>query len=79
MDKTKLKPCPFCGGEPKSCVRVNSYGTYDGNLLTLSAYIECTNCGISKRVKFDAHGKDFQTYTRAFENAISNWNDRYEE
>ena len=69
----ELKPCPFCGSEAKTIV---DYDTVGGGVFLLSAYVECTGCGVSKRVKFDASRKQFSDYINAFDKAINLWNHR---
>ena len=69
----KLKPCPFCGGEAKTIVDYNQCG---GNELIMSAYVQCSVCGIYQRVKFDAYQKEFSDFINVFERAISLWNQR---
>ena len=68
-----LKPCPFCGGEAKTVV---GYDTVGGGEFKLSAYVQCTVCGIYQRIKFDAYQKQFSDYEDVFERAISLWNQR---
>ena len=72
MEKA-LKPCPFCGGEAKTIVSYNECG---GDKLILSAYVQCSTCGIYQQIKFDGMNKTFADYYDAFERAISLWNQR---
>ena len=69
----ELKPCPFCGGEAKTIV---DYDTCSSDKLLMSAYVQCSVCGIYQRIKFDASHKRFEDFTDAFERAISLWNQR---
>ena len=48
MDKEKLKPCPFCGGEAKL---IEYYETCDGR-GDKSAKIKC-KCGLEMTLNFD--------------------------
>ena len=69
----KLKPCPFCGGEAKTIV---DYDTVGSGKFLMSAFVECTVCGIYQRIRFDASKKQFSDFTDAFDRAISLWNQR---
>ena len=70
-----LLPCPFCGGEPKNFVQGDSWG---GGDLKLSAYVQCTNCKVYKRVRFTCKESlsGFETFTDAFYKVIQDWNQR---
>lgn len=69
----KLKPCPFCGGEAKTIV---DYNKCSGNELILSAYVQCSTCGIYQKIQFDAMNKPFYEFEDAFTRAIFLWNQR---
>lgn len=69
----KLKPCPFCGGDAKTIV---DYDTVSRDKVLMSAYVQCTVCGIYQRIKFDATRRQFSDFTDAFDRAISLWNQR---
>jgi len=68
-----LKPCPFCGGEAKTIADYDSVGA---NEFLMSAYIQCADCGVYKRVKFNASSKQFSDYIYAFDQVINLWNQR---
>lgn len=70
MDKPKLKPCPFCGGEPKTMVKSNA-----NTIITVS--IRCKKCHA------EIHDSvidlcDLDTMQRAINNVIGAWNRRIE-
>lgn len=48
MAKTKLKPCPFCGGEPKT-----SFGSVPMSFSGYYYSIYCENCDISLEKRMD--------------------------
>lgn len=60
MSETKLKPCPFCGGEA---------------MLDREA-IFCDNCHVSMRIDDRLYNKEAETYKEAREQAIEAWNRR---
>lgn len=68
-----LKKCPFCGGDAVTKVDYTSCG---GDQLVLSAYIICKDCGVSKRVKFNALDKPFEDFYTAFDQVKTLWNHR---
>lgn len=45
MDEIKLKPCPFCGGEPKLVFEERSFD-YAPDLN----FVRCTECGSRGKV-----------------------------
>lgn len=50
---SKLKPCPFCGGEPR--IRHGKYSTGGGDVIrTVCVY--CDNCGCN--TEYSYHGED---------------------
>lgn len=73
----ELKPCPFCGAMPQC--GVDFYESFGGE-VKLAATVECTGCGISKRVVFKATNPishvSFIDYKNAFDSVIKNWNRR---
>jgi Lar family restriction alleviation protein len=44
----KLKPCPFCGGEPQ-IQQIDSVESLENAGAT---YIECSKCGVSSKLYF---------------------------
>ena len=80
MKLTKLKPCPFCGGEARFRILSNGYAGDDKN-ITFTA--ECPKCRISKGlgkniVKYD---EDLNILYAIDErpNVIEEWNKRIED
>ena len=73
----ELKPCPFCGAMPQCGV-----GFYEsaGSEVSLAATVECTRCGISKRIIFKATHPisyvPFADYEDAFDKVVKEWNRR---
>lgn len=57
---TKLKPCPFCGGEAEF------HKTIVPNTKTIGMFVQCINCGARTRYVIDLGDE----YT------IKNWNRR---
>lgn len=45
MNETKLKPCPFCGGE--ASLEQTGFGTTEYCSVRLSFSIRCKKCGAS--------------------------------
>jgi endogenous inhibitor of DNA gyrase (YacG/DUF329 family) len=72
----KLKPCPFCGKEPKTAI---NYFKVGGGELQLDFSVICPECKIARRVRDDVEGKEFETYEYYMNEAINLWNDRAEE
>ena len=72
----ELKPCPFCGTEPKTNVH---YWKCGGDELGLIAEVKCEQCGVSQSAVFDGENKSFDDYNNAFSLAISRWNTRIDE
>ena len=74
---SELKSCPFCGSIPQCGVE---YHSSCGTDVKLSAVIECTGCGIRKRVIFKATDYKlfvpFYDYDNAFAEVIKEWNKR---
>lgn len=69
MDKIKLKPCPFCGGEAFSHIAFESSGF-------LSLIVKCSQCRISKESVVKLNDADFNKMNMAMQNAADNWNKR---
>lgn len=69
MADTKLKPCPFCGGEA-NVVIAPMEGT---------AYVECKHCSAMMgryRKSGESDHKGFWTHFETQEKAIEAWNRR---
>lgn len=74
---TDLKLCPFCGSIP-DC-GVDFYESH-GSEVKLAAVVQCTGCGIYKRVIFKATDPvthvPFYDFDNAFNEVINEWNRR---
>lgn len=79
MTNYTLKPCPFCGAEPKYGTELNS--SY-GSKVYLSAIIRCPKCKIYKSVQFEAADDfdliPFEDFATNFDMVINAWNKRIE-
>lgn len=65
-----MKPCPFCGGEP----RLHREADYDWD----GAYfysIECKSCGAKSKQQYASKGNDCPEF---YESVRSYWNKRVE-
>jgi hypothetical protein len=73
----ELKPCPFCGCMPKCGTEF--YESH-GAEVKLAAIVECTGCGIKKRVIFKASEAvtyvPFFDFDNAFSEVFNEWNRR---
>ncbi len=71
----ELKPCPFCGGEPKLMVCDGS-GSYYSDIGTAAfcgremthKLIRCSKCGVRTKAYLTEKGL-FKAWNRRFENA----------
>jgi len=70
MPTPKLKPCPFCGGNPSSHAWVT-----DGGLKI--ALVQCRNMECLAKVKFDYYGEG-ETLDAIYSKAVTAWNRRAE-
>lgn len=71
MPETKLKPCPFCGKEPITKVKVCSgIGTSE-----IKYSVECRYCGIGISA-YISTCDSFTDAQSAMNRAIENWNRR---
>lgn len=72
-----LKPCPFCGSIPQCGTE---FYESRGSEVKLAATVECTGCGVRKRVIFKASDPaayvPFFDFDNAFDDVISKWNMR---
>ena len=69
---TKLKPCPFCGGEAELCT---SYGN-DGQVYYHTAFVKCTRCHAkTKTVITDG----YYGTTSTTRDVTDDWNRRVED
>ena len=74
--KEELKPCPFCGTEPKTAI---NYVRCGGEELTLAYSVFCPACKITKRFVINSEGLSFKEYVEAMNNVIIMWNCRVKE
>lgn len=71
MSETKLKPCPFCGKEPATKVKV-----YEGISSSKIKYsVECEYCGIGIGA-YITTCDSFDNAQSAMNRAIEDWNRR---
>ena len=68
-----LKRCPFCDGNAKSIIECDSLS---GSSFMVSAYIECSECGIHKRVRRNMRNTTFMDWYLMFEEVEKEWNQR---
>lgn len=76
MELTKMKKCPFCGGEPETIV---DYDRVGGDEFVLSAYVKCSKCSVYKRRVSNMKDAPFTAYEVLFNSVIADWNKRAEE
>lgn len=73
---SELKHCPFCGGNPKTEVRVTQKG---GDIDNVDFSVLCIECGICKTVRLKiARTCLFYDVEKALSQAIESWNKRAE-
>ena len=70
---TELKPCPFCGRDPRTSI---GWRTCDGYGLTLEFSVRCDNCGISRGWQEEVNNEVFDTYINSMNKALELWNER---
>ena len=70
MSETKLKPCPFCGGEIKGGVRLTGY------MKMNIQYIQCDTCGAKMESKYSTDNLSQTNLKVIMEELINNWNTR---
>ena len=74
---SELKSCPFCGCMPQCGVE---FYESCGAEVELAAVVECTGCGVKKRVIFKASEPisyvPFFDFDNAFSEVLSEWNRR---
>ena len=66
----KIKPCPFCGGEPKFRVDYGSFG-YTPNVI----HLICNGCGVDMKKIDDCEGLRSRTEEYKLD-LINMWNRR---
>lgn len=64
---SKLKPCPFCGGEARISTEydMDGFGTFH--------QVKCTQCGASSRQHFCSHGNEDPQY---YSEVREDWQER---
>ena len=67
----KLKPCPFCGGDPKTRVDY----LYNVCELILRFSVEC-NCGVKRTLTKKVCSDSFDKYIKIMDETIELWNRR---
>lgn len=67
-----LKRCPFCNSNAQTYV---DYDTRGGGFV-VSAYVECSNCGVRKRAQAEMKNATFMEWYSLFEQAENAWNER---
>lgn len=70
---TDLKPCPFCGGEPRTSV---SYRQCGGGDLVLEFAVICSHCGVKRSVTEELENAPFGSYINMVDRAMELWNER---
>ena len=68
----KLKPCPFCGGEP--ITRVRTVEQYE-SISTIELTVRC-KCGIKKKSIVELCDTDFSTLINVMQTLTDEWNRR---
>lgn len=66
---SELKPCPFCGSNPKT------YVVWE-RIDIREFVIACPKCGVCKRHSSDMRGASFEDYENVFAQTIFEWNER---
>ena len=75
MEKTELKPCPFCGGEAEIC------SAFENQFLGKYWYVRCKICysrgsGIYESGKELEPNQEYEAIRGAWKRAIEVWNRR---
>lgn len=65
-----VKPCPFCGSEAYTRVRVDTV------LMTITLIVTCGTCGVEKRFTANKYNLTFDTVLEAVQKVINAWNRR---
>ena len=53
---TELKPCPFCGGQPRTSVNYRQCG---GGDLVLEFAVTCSHCGVRRSITEEMESAPF--------------------
>ena len=74
----KMKKCPFCGAEPKTCFSTDE-SLYDHSVLACIDIV-CNDCGVSlhqsKPVKFFSETNPGDVFMEIEKQAADRWNHR---
>ena len=70
---TELKPCPFCGGHPRTSVNFRKCG---GGDLVLEFAVTCSHCGVNRSITEEVENAPFGSYINMMDRAMALWNDR---
>ena len=70
---TELKPCPFCGGHPRTSVNFRQCG---GGDLVLEFATTCSHCGVKRSIKENVENASFDSYINMMDRAMELWNGR---
>lgn len=74
MSEIKLKPCPFCGGEAFSKMRIMREEPHIGvDYVQLQIY--CSKCNVGKVKPIDS-GRTLDNLQTAMSDLIEKWNTR---
>jgi Lar family restriction alleviation protein len=73
MDKLKLKPCPFCGFDAYSQIRVKQGVSYDA--IRVVVVIKCKNCDASQEVSAES-GCSIDAMQEMIARVANYWNRR---
>ena len=70
---TELKPCPFCGGQPRTSVNFRKCG---GGDLVLEFAVTCSRCGVNRSITEEVENAPFGSYINMMDKAMELWNYR---
>ena len=70
---TELKPCPFCGGHPRTSVNFCQCG---GGDLVLEFAVTCSQCGVNRSIKEEVENASFGLYIDMMDKTMELWNGR---
>lgn len=74
IDTTELKPCPFCGREPRT--NISWCGIYGSRDIVLTFSVKCDYCHISRDCVKEVHSTSFDECIEMMNRAIEMWNER---
>lgn len=70
---TNLKPCPFCGEQPRTSVHCRQCG---GGDLVLEFAVTCSHCGVKRSITKEVANASFSSYINMMDKAMELWNER---